>query len=109
MEPVMRESLKHARMVVVRPPQTREAELEAGRVDVFMTDYPYSRRLLDNVDWARLVAPPRPFHVLPYAYVTRQGDGEWLAVLDAFVARIKSDGRLLGAARRHRLDEIVVR
>lgn len=109
MEPVMRESLKQAQMVVVRTPQTREAELEAGRVDVFMTDYPYSRRLLDNVDWARLVAPPRPFHVLPYAYATRQGDGEWLAVLDAFVARIKSDGRLLGAARRHRLDEIVVR
>ena len=24
-------------------------ELEAGRVDAFMTDYPYSRRLLDNV------------------------------------------------------------
>ena len=42
------------------PADTRERELEAGRVDVFMTDYPYSRRLLDNADWARLVAPPTP-------------------------------------------------
>ena len=57
MEPVMAEALKQARMVVVKPPMTREGELEAGRVDVFMTDYPYSKRLLDNADWARLVPP----------------------------------------------------
>jgi ABC-type amino acid transport substrate-binding protein len=57
MEPVITEALKQAKMVVVKPPQTREQELEAGRVDVFMTDYPYSRRLLDNADWARLIAP----------------------------------------------------
>jgi hypothetical protein len=49
------------------------AELEAGRVDVFMTDYPYSRRLLDNADWATLVSPPKPFHVLR-AYAVKQGD-----------------------------------
>lgn len=109
MEPVMREALKKAQIAVIRPPQTREAELEAGRVDVFMTDYPYSRRLLDNADWVRLVAPPRPFHVLPYAYATVQGDAEWLGTLDAFVARIKADGRLRNAARRHGLEEIVVR
>ena len=50
MEPVMAASLKQAKMLVIRPPQTREQELEAGRVDVFMTDYPYSRRLLDRVN-----------------------------------------------------------
>ena len=72
MEPVMRDALKQARMVVISPPATREQELEAGRVDVFMTDYPYSRRLLDNADWARLVAPQRPFFVLPYAYAVKQ-------------------------------------
>ena len=98
-----------ATMVVVRPPQTREGELEAGRVDVFMTDYPYSRRLLDNADWARLIAPPRPFHVLPYAYAVKPGDAEWLAQLDAFVARIKKDGRLAASAGRFGLTEIVVR
>ncbi len=109
MEPVMKAALQQARLLVVKPPQTREAELESGRADVFMTDYPYSRRLLDNADWARLIAPPKPFHVLPYAYATRQGDAEWLAQLDAFVARIKADGRLRAAARRHGLEEIVVR
>lgn len=108
MEPVMRDSLKKAQMVVVTPPATRERELEAGRVDVFMTDYPYSRRLLDNADWAKLVEPPKPFHVLPYAYAAKPGDPAWLARLDEFVARIKRDGRLRAAAQRHGLAGIVV-
>lgn len=109
MEPAMRDALRQARMVVISPPATREQELEAGRVDVFMTDYPYSRRLLDNADWARLVAPPRPFYVLPYGYAVKRGDAAWLARLDEFVAAIKRDGRLLAAARRHGLAEIVAR
>jgi len=109
MEPVMAGALKQASMVVVRPPQTREAELEAGRIDVFMTDYPYSRRLLENADWARLVAPSEPFHPFPYAYAVKPGDDEWLREVDEFVAQIKRDGRLEAAARRHGLGEIVVR
>ncbi|HEY0819545.1 MAG TPA: ABC transporter substrate-binding protein [Rhizobacter sp.] len=109
MEPVMAAALKSASLVVVRPPATRERELEAGRVDVFMTDYPYSRRLLDNADWAMLVSPPAPFHVLPYAYAVKQGDAAWLAMVDDFVASIKRDGRLDAAARRHGLGAIVVR
>lgn len=108
MEPVMSAALKQATLVVVKPPATRERELEAGRVDVFMTDFPYSRRLLDNADWATLVSPATPFHVLPYAYAVKQGDEAWLAVVDAFVARIKRDGRLAAAAKRHGLGPIVV-
>jgi cyclohexadienyl dehydratase len=108
MEPVMRDTLKQARMAVIAPPSTREQELEAGRVDVFMTDFPYSRRLLDNADWARLVAPPKPFFVLPYGYAVKRGDARWLARLDEFVAGIKRDGRLLAAARRHGLSDIVM-
>lgn len=109
MEPVMTASLKQAQIVVVHPPQTREQELEAGRVDVFMTDYPYSRRLLDNADWARLVAPPRPFSPIPYAYAVKPGDAEWLQTVDQFVTQIKRDGRLESAARKFALQEIVVR
>ena len=108
MEPVMREALHHARLVSVRPPDTRERELEAGRVDVFMTDYPYSRRLLDNADWAMRIDPPQPFHVLPYAYAVKPGDDAWLATVDAFVQRVQRDGRLAAAARRHGLAEIAV-
>ncbi len=109
MEPVMAGALKQARLVVVKPPQTREQELEAGRVDVFMTDYPYSRRLLDNADWARLVAPVQPFHQLPYAYAVKPGDEAWLRRVDDFVSAIKRDGRLEAAARRNGLAEIMVR
>lgn len=108
MEPVMAAALQQATLVVVKPPATRERELESGRVDVFMTDYPYSRRLLDNADWATLVSPPQPFHVLPYAYAVKQGDDAWLAQVDEFVASIKRDGRLQAAARRHGLAPIVV-
>jgi cyclohexadienyl dehydratase len=109
MEPVMAAALKQARLVVVKPPATREQELEAGRIDVFMTDYPYSRRLLDNADWARLVSPTQPFHMLPYAYAVKPGDDAWLQRVDAFVAAIKRDGRLEAAAKRHGLAEILVR
>lgn len=108
MEPVLAESLKHAQLVVVKPPAVRERELEAGRIDVFMTDYPYSRRLLDNADWAVLISPPKPFHVLPYAYAVKPGDDAWLALLDTFVARIKVDGRLARAARAHGLSAIAI-
>ena len=107
MEPVMQASLKQATMVVVRPPATRERELEAGRVDVFMTDYPYSRRLLDNADWARLIGPPQPFHTLPYAYAVAHGDDAWHQQVDAFVARVQRDGRLESAARRHGLTSVL--
>ncbi|MBX3604029.1 MAG: amino acid ABC transporter substrate-binding protein [Piscinibacter sp.] len=109
MEPVMAAALKRGTLVVVRPPATRERELEAGRVDVFMTDYPYSRRLLDNADWAALIEPPAPFHPLPYAYAVNPGDDEWLAAMDGFVQRIQRDGRLDAAARRHGLGAIVAR
>jgi ABC-type amino acid transport substrate-binding protein len=107
-ERVMRDTLKRAKLLVVQPPATRERELESGRADVFMTDYPYSRRLLDNADWAQLIAPPKPFRVLPYAYAIKRGDAVWLARLDDFVARIKRDGRLRAAADRNGLGAIVV-
>jgi cyclohexadienyl dehydratase len=107
MEPVMAAALKQARLVKISPPASRERELEAGRIDVFMTDYPYSRRLLDNADWAALISPPQPFHVLPYAYAVKPGDAEWLAQVDGFVGRIQRDGRLEAAASRHGLSAIV--
>ena len=109
MEPIMRAQLKQAQMVVVAPPTTRERELEAGRIDVFMTDYPYSRRLLDNADWARLISPPTPLNVLPYGYAVKRGDDAWSGQVDAFVGRIQRDGRLASAAKRHGLSAIVVR
>jgi cyclohexadienyl dehydratase len=109
MEPVMTAALKQAKLVSIRPPATRERELEAGRVDVFMTDYPYSRRLLDNADWAMLISPPGPFHVLPYAYAVKPGDDAWLATMDQFVAASSATAGWTRPAQRHGLADIVVR
>jgi ABC-type amino acid transport substrate-binding protein len=108
MEPVMKSALKHAERVSVKLPATRERELQAGRVDVFMTDYAYSRRVVDNADWARVMPPERPVHPLGYGYAVAPGDDAWLARLDRFVADVKKDGRLLAAARAFKLEPIVV-
>lgn len=107
-EPVMREKLRHATLRVLDTPHAREQEVESGRADVFMTDFPYSRRMLATTDWARLVTPPATYHITPYAYAVKPGDEGWLQRLDAFVSRIRRDGRLLAAARRHQLEPIVV-
>jgi ABC-type amino acid transport substrate-binding protein len=108
MEPAMKGALKKAEIVLVKPPATRERELQAGRVDVFMTDYPYSRRVVDNADWARVLPPESPVFPLGYAYAVAPGDDAWLARVDRFVADIKKDGRLLAAARAFKLDPIVI-
>lgn len=108
MEPVMKKALQQAELVSVKPPNTRERELQAGRIDVFMTDFPYSRRVLDNADWARVIGPDKPLSPLGYAYAVAPGDDAWLARVDKFVADIKRDGRLMNAAKTFKLDPIVV-
>lgn len=102
-EPLMRERLRQARLTVLDSPFAREQEVESGRADVFMTDYPYSRRMLANSDWARLIAPPGVYHLMPYAYAMAPGDDRWHERVERFVAAIKADGRLLATARRHQL------
>ena len=107
-EPVMRERLKFATLKVVDTPMAREQEVTSGRADVFMTDYPYSRRMLETTDWARLIAPHSTYHETYYAYATAPGDEKWALRIDQFVRDIKSDGRLARAATRYKLDAIVM-
>ena len=107
-EPVMRQKLKHATLEAFDTPFAREREVESGRADVFMTDYPYSQRMLQNADWARLVAPPAPYHMTSYAYAVKPGDERWYARVERFVADIKRDGRLRAAAQLHKLDPIAI-
>jgi ABC-type amino acid transport substrate-binding protein len=106
-EPVMKDKLKSAQLLVLDTPFAREQEVQSGRADVFMTDYPYSQRFLANADWARLVSPPATYHVTPYAYAMKPGDDAWHERIERFVADIKRDGRLLEAAKRHKLESIV--
>jgi len=105
-EPLMQQRLRQARLAVLDTPFAREQEVESGRADVFMTDYPYSQRMLANSDWARLVSPPSVYQMMPYAYAMAPGDDRWHARVEAFVAAIKQDGRLLKAAKRNRLEAI---
>jgi cyclohexadienyl dehydratase len=107
-ESAVADSLKQAQVVVVAAPTTRERELRAGRLDVFMADFPFSRRLLDREEWPVLLSPPAPFHVLPYAYAMKKGDDGWRDRINVFVAAVKRDGRLLKAARQQGLDSILV-
>ena len=106
-ETVMRERLKNAKLLVTASPQGREQEVESGRADAFMTDYPYSRRMLETTDWARLIVPPSAYHLTPYAYAMQPGDDRWHTRVENFVASIKRDGRLMDAAHRHKLEPIV--
>lgn len=106
-EPVMKDKLKSAQLLVLDTPFAREQEVQSGRADVFMTDYPYSRRFLENADWARLVTPSSIYHMTSYAYAMNPGDDVWHARLERFVSDIKRDGRLLAAARQHKLEPLV--
>lgn len=107
-ETVMRDKLRHAELAVLDTPHAREQEVESGRADVFMTDFPYSRRMLDNAAWARLVPPTGTYHVTSYAWAVAPGDDNWYQRLEQFVNTIKRDGRLAEAARRHGLTPIVM-
>ncbi len=106
-ESVMKGKLKAAQLVVLDTPFAREQEVQSGRADVFMTDYPYGQRFMANADWARLVSPPGKYHITPYAYASKPGDDAWHARLEQFVSAIKRDGRLMAAAKQYRLDPIV--
>ena len=106
-EPVMKEKLRAAQLLVLDTPFAREQEVQSGRADVFITDYPYSQRFLANADWARLISPPAAYHITSYAYAMVPGDDVWHARIERFVADVKRDGRLRAAARRYQLEAIV--
>lgn len=107
MEPVMKDYLKKAKLLSLGSPEAREQEVMSGRADIFMTDYPFSRKMLARHDWARLVEPPQPLAPTSYAYAVDKGDPKWLEALNAFVARTKQDGRLMQAAKANGLEAIV--
>lgn len=106
-EPLMQARLQAAELRVVDSPAAREQEVRAGRADVFMTDYPFSRRMLAQNDWARLVAPPSTFHLTHYAWAMLPGDDAFHARVEQALAAMKADGRLRANAQRHGLAAIV--
>jgi len=106
-EPFMKGYLKNAEVVSIAPPDTREGELVARRVDIIMTDFPTAVKVTDEFDWAVTVLPNEKLAITPYAYVVPQGDQIWLNYINLFVDTIKLDGRLMKYAKKHKLDPIV--
>ena len=109
MEPLMKKTLKQATVQVAERPGERERDVESGRADAFMTDYPYTQRMLANTDWARVISPSRPIQPTDYAYAVAKGDPAWLARVNQFVAQVKQDGRLEKYATEFKLQQIVVK
>ncbi|MEH6446975.1 MAG: ABC transporter substrate-binding protein [Oceanospirillaceae bacterium] len=108
MEPVMRATLKHAQLLVVDSFKAREQAVQSGRADVFMTDFPYGKRMTSLTKWARLLSPKQPFASTEYAYAVPKGDLRWLAKVNSFLREKKADGTLLALAEKYQLTPIVV-
>lgn len=105
---IMQERLKYAKLMIVDSLHAREQEVEAGRADVFMTDYPFGMRMIEQHEWAKLIKPTTPFHITPYGWALPKNEPTWFERVEAFIQTIQKDGRLLKAAKKHQLDPIVV-
>ena len=106
-EPVMKEKLKHAELLVVETMHAREEEVQSGRADVFMTDYPFAKRMLAQTNWAKLISPESTYHLTPYAWTVAYGDDKFYNRIEKFISDIKIDGRLYEIAKDNELKPIV--
>ena len=106
-EPVMRSKLKKAELLVVNSYHAREQEVQSGRADVFMTDYPFGKRMIAQKNWAKLIEPPQTYHLTDYGWVVNYGDERWYQRVEQFIKDIKTDGRLLERAKQNGLEPIV--
>ena len=105
---LMQNYLKKAKLLIVDSMHAREQEVEAGRADVFMSDYPFGIYMLEEQEWAKLIKPTKPFHITPYGWAITQNEPAFEQRVEAFIKAIKHDGRLLSAAKHHHLEPIVV-
>ncbi len=106
-EPIMQERLKNAQLLVLDKMHQREQEVQAGRADVFMTDYPFAKRMIENTSWAALIEPKETFHKTPYAWAMKYDDEKFYNRVEEFLKAIKNDGRLLKLAKNNGLEPIV--
>lgn len=105
--PIMKEKLQHAKLLIVDSYKAREKELLAGRADVFMTDYPFGKRMIETTDWAQLISPSSTYYLTPYAWAMKYGDERFYLRVEQFIKDIKQDGRLLKFAQQNSLEPIV--
>ncbi|GGD39490.1 amino acid ABC transporter substrate-binding protein [Malaciobacter pacificus] len=105
-EPIMKKKLKNAKLITIKGFKQREQEVQSGRADVFMTDYPYSKKMLEKTDWAKLIKPTDNYHLTSYAWTMAYGHEEFYQRVEKFIFKIKNDGRLLKFAKKNGLEPI---
>ncbi|WP_296058442.1 ABC transporter substrate-binding protein [uncultured Amphritea sp.] len=109
MEPAVKQAFMHASVAVVDSFKAREQEVLSGRADVFMTDYPYGKRMTALTQWAVLLAPQTPLAKTFYAYAVPKGEMDWLKEVDDFLLTMKKTNKLYRSAEKNGLSEIVVK
>lgn len=104
----MRETLRGAELLVVRPPASREAEVLSGRADAFMSDFAYTRGMLSAHGWARVLEPPARLGDTLFAYAVARHERAWLEEVNLFLAAAKTDGLLARLGARYGLQPVLV-
>lgn len=105
-EPVMKKKLQNAELLVSPSFKARGQAVQSGRADVFMTDYPFGKRMLAKTTWAKLISPETTYHKTPYAWAMAYGNDKFHARVEQFIKDIKTDGRLLEYAKKNKLEPI---
>jgi len=105
-EPIMKEKLENAELLVVNGFKAREQKVLSGRANAFMTDYPFGKRMLAKTDWAKLIIPQKEYHKTPYAWAMAYGNDKFYERVEKFISDIKKDGRLLKLSKNNGLEAI---
>lgn len=106
-EPIMKQKLKNAELLIVNSYKARENSVLSTRADVFMTDYPFGKKMLATTSWAKLIIPESVYHMTSYAWAMDYGNDKFYKRVEQFISDIKTDGRLLQFARKNALEPIV--
>jgi len=106
-EPIMKNRLKNAKLLVIKGFKQRDEEVQASRADVFMTDYPYSTKVLNKTSWAKLIKPPKTYHLTSYAWAMAYNNDEFYNAVESFISSIKKDNRLKNLAIKNGLEPII--
>lgn len=106
-ETVMKNKLKNAELLVIKGFKQREDEVQSGRADVFMTDYPYGKKMLAKTKWAKLITPPKTYHLTPYAWTMAYGNDKFYNIVEKFIQNIKTDGTLKRLGVKNKLYPII--
>ncbi len=106
-EPIMKEKLQNAQLLVLDKMHQREQEVQSGRADAFMTDYPFAKRMLAKTDWAKLIEPETTYFKTDYAWAMKYGDDKFYERIEEFIKNIKEDKRLVQIAKKYGLEPIV--